>query len=356
MAKAKKEKYDGLFNCPASDGNFLSGIERLDDDDLQLFYDEIMEREEQERCHKGRIKAIEKELRSRKKKPLPAISPEVETMALVAQNQKAELAAIEETDRIFGDGKPYERIRLENEVRFYQDQAGFALLEMGKRLILLKEHERGTFLKVLENVDMSIRGANYAMSAARKFGNSQTFANLGSSKMIALTVLDDDQIQTLEDGGDVNGMKLDDIDRMTNRELQKNLRDNRLKIEKIEQVSKEKLRQKDAEIDRLETEINKLESNATPLTPEQIAERDIQNELEDLRRNLFLEINQVRQHFNECMRTISAAQAIEGVTFAMLEKWAMKEYTELKEFGPMLEDLDNALLTPHPGKEEDNAD
>ena len=41
----------------------------------------------------------------------------------------------------FGDGLPYERDRIVHETRFYMAQSAEAMLEAGKRLIILKENE-----------------------------------------------------------------------------------------------------------------------------------------------------------------------------------------------------------------------
>ncbi|EEV5586337.1 DUF3102 domain-containing protein, partial [Escherichia coli] len=42
--------------------------------------------------------------------------------------------------QLFGDGLPYERDRVVHEARFYMAQSAEAMLEAGKRLILLKEN------------------------------------------------------------------------------------------------------------------------------------------------------------------------------------------------------------------------
>ncbi|EMV2347391.1 DUF3102 domain-containing protein, partial [Escherichia coli] len=52
----------------------------------------------------------------------------------------------------FGDGLPYERDRVVHEARFYMAQSAEAMLEAGKRLIILKENEpHGEFIKILES-------------------------------------------------------------------------------------------------------------------------------------------------------------------------------------------------------------
>lgn len=52
----------------------------------------------------------------------------------------------------FGDGQPYERDRIVHEARFYMAQSAEAMLEAGKRLIILKENEpHGDFVGIVKN-------------------------------------------------------------------------------------------------------------------------------------------------------------------------------------------------------------
>jgi len=279
--------------------------------------------------------------------------PSAEIMAVAKMAEDIQTA-----DELYGDEMPYELERIENEVRFYQDRAGTALLEMGRRLIRIKAHEgRGKFLESLERLGMAPRSAQYAMLAARKFSNAPTLAHLEPSKVKALTVLDEDDIKTLESGGEVRGMTLDAVDRMTMSELRTNLRKEEGKAKKEKEARKKEreafersIAQKDAKINELDMRLSGME----PPTKEQVAALA----LEDLRKKLFEEIQLTRFHFGECMKAIKAAEKTEGATFAMLEKWAGEEYEELAGFGPMLEELDEALryAGPEAGGSEGNAD
>ena len=50
----------------------------------------------------------------------------------------------------FGDGLPYERDRIVHETRFYMAQSAEAMLEAGKRLVILKENEpHGDFTEIV---------------------------------------------------------------------------------------------------------------------------------------------------------------------------------------------------------------
>jgi hypothetical protein len=59
------EKYEGLFSCPASDDNFISALRGLSVEELESFKTELITRDLDEYCHKGRINAVAKEIRQR---------------------------------------------------------------------------------------------------------------------------------------------------------------------------------------------------------------------------------------------------------------------------------------------------
>ena len=75
----------------------------------------------------------------------------------------------------FGDGLPYERDRIVHEARFYMAQSAEAMLEAGKRLIILKENEpHGDFINIVESeLSMSKRTAQVMMQASIKYLSPQ---------------------------------------------------------------------------------------------------------------------------------------------------------------------------------------
>lgn len=162
----------------------------------------------------------------------------------------------------FGDGLPYERMRIVHEARFYMAQSAEAMLEAGKRLVILKEHEpHGDFAEILENqLGIEVRIAQKMMQASMKFlsprleSKAKSISLLGKTKMYDLMLLDDEVIENLADGGSVAGMSLDDIDRMTSRELRKALRDAREDNSAKSQV----IADKSSKIDELHTAAKKI--------------------------------------------------------------------------------------------------
>ena len=135
----------------------------------------------------------------------------------------------------YGDGLPYDRTRLVNEARFYMAQSAEAMLEAGKRLIVLKENEpHGEFEQIVrEQLGIPERTARQMMQATLKYSNPQleskrqALAVLGKTKLFELMTEDDEDLASLTEGGTVAGLALEDIDRMTSRELRAALREAR---------------------------------------------------------------------------------------------------------------------------------
>jgi hypothetical protein len=152
---------------------------------------------------------------------------------------------------------------LEDEIRFYQQRTVEACLELGKRLILLKEiTPHGEFKQRTEMLNISYRTANRFMTTALKFSKSDNLSLLkaagNQTKLLELLVLDDDEIQELSDGGSVNDITLDDIDRMTASELRKALRDSKSDSAAKDQV----IQKKDQKLNQLDETVAKLNSPA----------------------------------------------------------------------------------------------
>jgi hypothetical protein len=157
--------------------------------------------------------------------PLEQAAAAATELAVIEHQTQQHVAEI---DRQFGDLTPYNLDRIVSETRFLLGQASDAMLEAGKRLIQIKEHEEhGQFLAAVEQIGIDRYAASRLMKAAIKFGNLRSNAKLmaaGKTKLIELAVLDDDEVEALAEGGTVRGLVLDEIDRMTTRELRAALR------------------------------------------------------------------------------------------------------------------------------------
>ncbi|EJB1248248.1 DUF3102 domain-containing protein [Salmonella enterica] len=172
----------------------------------------------------------------------------------------------------FGDGLPYERDRIVHETRFYMAQSAEAMLEAGKRLVILKENEpHGDFIDIVESqLSLSKRTAQVMMQASVKYlspklePKAQALALLGKTKLFELMTEDDEDLVELADGGTIAGMSLDDIDRMTSRELKAALREAR----ETNAAQQRVLADKNEKIDSLSTKLEK-NSRIQPPKPDE---------------------------------------------------------------------------------------
>ncbi|BGI52595.1 MAG: DUF3102 domain-containing protein [Candidatus Hamiltonella defensa (Ceratovacuna japonica)] len=148
----------------------------------------------------------------------------------------------------YGEGLPYQRERIVHEARFYMAQSAEAMLEAGKRLIILKENEpHGDFINIVtERLGLARRTASRIMKAALKYTspalqvNGPTLAHLGKAKLFELMTEDDEDLAELAEGGTIAGMTLDEVDRMSVRELKAKLRETEESLKASRRLANEK--------------------------------------------------------------------------------------------------------------------
>jgi hypothetical protein len=191
----------------------------------------------------------------------PIEEPEINAAQALAEHQQASTGLVE-IDKEFGDLVPYNRDRVVQETRFLLGQASDAMLEAGKRLIQLKEHEgHGGFLDALEAIGIHPRAAQRLMSASLKLSNTTTLSHLKKlpkCKVLEIATLDDSEIKELGEGGTVRGLKLDDVDRMSVRELQMALRTTRERSKRKADSDERLISQKNSKIDELQRQLDEL--------------------------------------------------------------------------------------------------
>lgn len=129
------------------------------------------------------------------------------------------------------------------------------MLSAGSRLLRMKEHEvEGTFHKALEEIGVDKRIAQRLMSTARKFVSdtgSMKYPRLAQqsvSKMYELALLDDEDLRELDEGKPVADIEVDEIDRMTVRELRAKIREAKKEKEALNKV----IATKDSKITEME--------------------------------------------------------------------------------------------------------
>ncbi|HDW3810928.1 TPA: DUF3102 domain-containing protein [Klebsiella pneumoniae] len=175
------------------------------------------------------------------------------------QGLEGDLNAINEHRHLimeqFGEGLPYDRSRIIHEAKFYMAQSAEAMLEAGKRILILKENEPyGDFTEiVLDQLGLQPRIAQIMAKTAFKFlspslgSKAKTFSHLDRSKLYELMLEDDEDLAELAEGGTIAGLTLDDVDRMSVRELRKALREKRDEYD----VKCRVVAQKDAELNEM---------------------------------------------------------------------------------------------------------
>src|SRR5690554_3872644 len=154
---------------------------------------------------------------------------------------------------------------LETGIRDSQARVTMELFHIGARLLLLKEQcAHGDFMERTERLGLSPRVSQQIMQVTLKFSNTNSNSHLqkiGKTKLLELLILDNDEIKELSEEGSVRGIKLDDVDRMSVRELRKQLRD-----AKAQTVGTQKLlAEKNQRIDELHTQINADKTNKPEL-------------------------------------------------------------------------------------------
>ena len=203
----------------------------------------------------------------------------------------------------YGDGLPYDRTRLVNEARFYMAQSAEAMLEAGKRLIVLKENEpHGEFEQIVrEQLGIPERTARQMMQATLKYSNPQleskrqALAVLGKTKLFELMTEDDEDLASLTEGGTVAGLALEDIDRMTSRELRAALREAR----EDANAKDERLADRNQDLEKVTQELIKTRKRIQFADPDEVI-KDLRVEVIALTDELELTVlGKLRDGFNK---------------------------------------------------------
>lgn len=147
---------------------------------------------------------------------------------------------------------------LEDEIRFFQRRTAEACLELGKRLLFLKElTPPGDFMSRVESLGIHRRMGQRFMSAALKFSKSDKKSLLNAAgtqtKLLELVTLEDEELEILNEGGSVRGITLDTVAQMGMSELRTKLRE----ADAVKAAKEKLLIDKNALIDDLTATVEK---------------------------------------------------------------------------------------------------
>lgn len=174
-----------------------------------------------------------------------------------ATPEEAHNLAVQEREKnklldLYNGGLPYDRRLIISQVKVLTQNAFETIVEVGKRLILLKEFEgHGGFMKALEEIGLEYRTAHNMALVAQKLSNVRALSNFskGHLYLIANSLSAEEVVEAEADGA------FDKYEKMSWRQLQEELR-------KRDAEKKEK---KDAQgrlIDKLNKEMERLKKEA----------------------------------------------------------------------------------------------
>lgn len=245
-------------------------------------------------------------------------TPEVLTPDAPLDEAALQVASAQQAERMqavmaqFGDGLPYDQERLIHETQFYMQQSAEAMLQAGRRLVVLKEATpHGEFADVVQvRLGLNIRAAQRMMQAAVKFSNpklanASTSTHLiqaagSKSKLFELMTLEDSDLEALAEGGTVANLVLDDIERMGISELRAALREQKENYA----AQGELVAKRDAKIAELQTEVRKVKKRVKEAPADEVA-AELQQEVSRLaylaeaavRGDFFLGVQALIQHY-----------------------------------------------------------
>ncbi|STZ77502.1 phage protein [Bergeriella denitrificans] len=184
---------------------------------------------------------------------------EHEVMDVVA-NQNHQAAHSVMVMEQWGNGETYNEERWIERGRQAVRQTMEGMFELGRALIILKEHtQHGRFMEIVKSqFGIGHNETARLIAATQRFATPQMqkaapkLMDLGKSKLLELLVEEDVTLIGLAEGEEVNGMTLDDVDRMTVRELRAALRESRETAEAKDKVIADKNKKVDELAEKLE--------------------------------------------------------------------------------------------------------
>lgn len=243
-----------------------------------------------------------------------AVSDDTRAMELAVQQQNEKILTVQELDsKYLPEGESYNLYICMTRAKDAENAAGEALIALGQQLALIKAHESSEqFHAAMDSLDVSWRTANYAMAAARKFSNSPLGAKFGRTTLKVLSVLDDEQIATMEETGFLPGVgSVDEIQHMKRKELEEALRKEKEERQKERDALESIVRKKESKISELEMEV----TGKQPPTKEELAEQ----ELKDVRKQMIIRFSEMNTTLDELNALLGKAQALDGVTVDLLQ-------------------------------------
>ncbi|MGN5421179.1 hypothetical protein ACSVH3_07500, partial [Neisseria meningitidis] len=146
------------------------------------------------------------------------MNTEIEIIATDKVSNQAAMRSVLVMEQ-WGNGETYSEERWVERGRQAVRQTMEGMFELGRALIILKEHtEHGRFMEIVKSqFGLGIAETSRLMSATRRFATPQMqkaapkLMDLGKSKLLELLVEEDVTLVGLAEGEEVNGMTFDDV-------------------------------------------------------------------------------------------------------------------------------------------------
>ena len=207
-----------------------------------------------------------------------------------------------EVMQLWANGESYdEKIFIERgKLKFREAQEAF--FEFGRVLVVLKEHmPHGKFQETVQReFNIAPQSARKMIQATVKFCSPQMLKAqpkllvLGKSKLFELMTEEDEDLQQLADGGSVNGLTLDDVDRMTIKELRVALRESRETAEAKDKV----IADKNKKVDELAEKLAKKQTGVKEPQAEDVAS-ELAMQLTSLEVGIRSQVSRLKEMFDQ---------------------------------------------------------
>ncbi len=202
----------------------------------------------------------------------------------------------------FSNGEAYNEAVWIERGRFAVRQTMEGMFELGRTLIVIKEHTpHGRFTEIISTeFGLHEREARRLMNATLRFIDPKMksaqprLMTLGKSKLLELLVEDDDTLLELADGGDINGHTLDDVDRMTVKELRLALRESRDTAEAKDKLIADKSRK----IDELAEKLTKKQGSLKEPAPADVGS-ELTMQLGSLEVGIRSQVSRLKEMFEQ---------------------------------------------------------
>lgn len=191
------------------------------------------------------------------------------------------------------------------EILILKDQTAQNIIEIGKRLIEVKENlEHGEFKSWLKKkVKFTERSAQRFMQIGREFSNATSLSHLGSTKLFLLAGLDEEDRKEL--------IQENNVEDMTTRELEQVVREKKeitkqLKIEQeYSNELQESIKEKERQIRTLQNEIEKIQIPEKEIIEKEVIKEVVPENLILEKQALEKELETLRKRAEKAENTLS---------------------------------------------------